>query len=108
MANVVTANMAWKAAQDWDRHPLTKGQIEKQGEQRQTRQITRPTLPPQSVHKGTSLVPRLVEIWEKLPKDIKDNFVKDESSEKKVKSKFNKWASDIFSLKIFINATKAS
>ncbi len=92
MAIVATANMAWRAAQDWDRHPLTKGRIEKHRTERQTRQLTQRTLPPQTVHTGTSLMQRLVEMWAKLPKDIKE-----ESCEKKIKSKINTWASETFS-----------
>ncbi len=97
MAMVATANMAWRAGQDWDRHPLTKGRIKKHQVERRTRQLTKRTLPPQWASTGTSLVSRLVEIWERLPVDIKE-----EKCEGRVKLKINKWIGEEISRETFL------
>ena len=49
--------------QDWDRHPLTAGQVEKHLGQKATRQAVQRNLPPQSMTTRESLVSRLVEMW---------------------------------------------
>ena len=71
MARVATANMAWSAAQNWDKHPLTSGRFTRHRGQKVTRQMMQRSLPPQSTSTDSSLVSRLVEMWELLPEDIK-------------------------------------
>ena len=69
MALEATATLAWKCGKNWEEDPLTAGRLEGHLEGKNTRQKFQRMFPPQST-KGT-LVHRLVEIWEKLPNDIK-------------------------------------
>ena len=87
MATAATANMAWKAGQDWRENPLTSGRTEEHRGQKTTRQLLQRTLPPQSIPVESSLVSRLAELWEKLPNEIKT-----ERKELSAKEKISQWA----------------
>ena len=69
MALEATASAAWKWVKNWQSNPLASGRIEEHFSARQTRQKTQRTFPPQST-KG-SLLSRVVEVWEKLPEDVR-------------------------------------
>ena len=84
MSRLATANLAWSAGQNWDEHPLTAGRITKHLGQKFTRQSVQRSLPPQNV--GDSLVSRMVEMWEKFPKDIKY-----EMNQQRAKKKISEW-----------------
>jgi len=86
MAVTATGLMAWKSSQNWNKHPLTTGRIEGHLGIRETRQSSGRDLPPQSV--GTrSLVSRLVEVWERLPQEIRA-----ENNELLVKKRLKVWS----------------
>ena len=69
MVQEATACLAWKCGQDWDKHPLTSGNVVRHSSGRNTRQATSRSLPPQPTQ-GT-LISRVVEVWEQLPHQVK-------------------------------------
>jgi len=71
MALVATCWHAWKCGQDWQGHPLTEGRIRTHLNIRHTRQSSLREHPPQSV--PDSFIHRMVEVWEQMPVDIKNN-----------------------------------
>ena len=85
MALEATASLAWKCGGDWENHPLALGRLEGHHSGRQTRQSTQRAFPPQPVKE--SLLSRVVEIWEKLPENIKQ-----EKDKEVVKSKIKTWS----------------
>ena len=68
IANVAIARLAWKCSKNWHEHPLTRNLIEEHTNARPIRQNLRVFLP-QKV-KG-SIIHSLVETWEQLPKEIR-------------------------------------
>ena len=70
MALIATCNQAWKCGQDWEKHPLTKGRLRSHMSMQSTRQYTQRQYPPQQL--PGSLVHRMVELWEIMPTDIKE------------------------------------
>ncbi len=72
MTRIATANMAWKAGQNWNVCPLTADRLDKHIGERTTRQSVQRTLPPQGLNTCDSLIPRLVEMWELLPEEIRN------------------------------------
>ena len=85
MAFEATASLAWKCGRDWKANPLAQGRLKGHFSGRQTRQATQRTFPPQNV-KG-SLLSRLVEIWEELPKNIRQ-----EEDKEVAKGRIKTWA----------------
>jgi hypothetical protein len=85
MALRATAGLAWKCAHNWGDHPLTSHRVEGHQSERNTRQATSRSFPPQ--HEKSSLVSRLVETWEKLPVHIQG-----EEKQSVVKKKIKSWA----------------
>ena len=85
MALSATANQAWKCAQDWKGHPLTKGRLKPHLNLKNTRQGTCRQYPPQSLL--GSLVHCMVEVWERLPTDITE-----ETNPKTAKRKIKSWS----------------
>ena len=69
-------------------HPLMAGRIEGHHSTKETRQKSLRSFPPQSVK--TSLVAKIVETWERLPCDIRD-----EEKESVMKAKVKQWAKAI-------------
>ena len=97
MALTASCNQAWKCGQDWDRHPLTKGRLHSHISLQGTRQCTQRQYPPQ--HVPGSLVNRMVELWEMMPRDIKE-----EKNSRVAKKKIKAWSKatstrDIFNSK---------
>ena len=86
MAKIATANMAWKAGQNWDNYPLTAGRTLKHYGLKCTRQAAQRMMPPQKISPNLSLVSRLVEMWELLPENIKL-----EKAEHIAKRKIGQW-----------------
>ena len=70
MALEATATLAWKCGKNWKEDPLISGRVEEHLQGQNTRQRSQRSFPPQKT-RGT-LVYRIVEIWEKLPDDIKN------------------------------------
>jgi len=70
MALTATCGHAWKCGQNWEGHPLTMGRIKGHMSGRNTRQGTLRQHPPQSL--PNSLIHRMVEVWEELPSNIKE------------------------------------
>jgi len=85
MALIATCGQAWKCARNWQGHPLTGGRLQSHLHSRNTRQGAQRLHPPQSL--PGSLVHRMVEVWERMPLDIKEdtNLVS-------VKRKIKAWA----------------
>jgi hypothetical protein len=85
MALRARAGLAWKCAHNWGDHPLTSHRVEGHQSERNTRQATSRSFPPQ--HEKSSLVSRLEETWEKLPVHIQG-----EEKQSVVKKKIKSWA----------------
>ena len=85
IALTATCNQAWKCGQDWEGHPLTKGRLRGNHSLHSTRQGTQRQYPPQQL--PGSLVHRMIELWEKLPIDIKQ-----EKNEVQAKKKIKAWS----------------
>ena len=68
LALEATASMAWKSFKG--NLPFLENRLEGHTSGRVTRQSTQRTFPPQST-RGT-LIFRLVEVWEMLPKEVRD------------------------------------
>lgn len=79
-----STTLAWKCGKGWNAHPLTAGRLEEHLGNRETRQATSRTFPPQTTQKST--VTRTVEIWEKMPKQIRE-----EQCEVKAKQLIRNW-----------------
>jgi len=92
MALSATAILAWKTAMNWKGHPLTQGRIEGHLGGKKTRQATNRDLPPQSTG-SSSLISRVVEVWERLPREIRE-----EKKESVVKTKIKQWSDTYINL----------
>lgn len=81
------AKLAWQSIGHHQSHPLTGCRIEQHLNKQNTRQSSNRTFPPQSVN--GSVITRLVEIWEMLPKAVKE-----QDKIANVKRMVNSWSSN--------------
>ncbi len=79
------ANMACDCLPDWSNHPLVANRIETHIGLQNTRQSTSKMFPPQPLK--TSIVNKMIMVWDTLPDDIKQN-----ENKSVIKLKLSSWA----------------
>ena len=70
LSRLATACMAWKSLRDPNKCSLMQGRLENHRSLKQTRQRCQRTFPPQDTNE--TLLSRLVEVWETIPRPIKE------------------------------------